>query len=274
MPQISVKYPKTLYCYPSRQIPTSERELPYNNKAMSDNSCNLAIETSSRHGSISLGHDDQLLESADLGQQQRHAVHLLPTLDRLCQQHSITPNQISQIYVSIGPGSFTGLRVAVTIAKTLAQSINCRIVPVPTLDVVAQNAPTQHTNIAVCLDARSGKTFTAIYQRTNNHWLKILEPKLLTPQQLLEIAPRPLAIIADQLPPFDWPDDINILDQHLAIPHSHVVWQLGRNLAANNQFADPIQLVPHYVRLPEAEEVLRTKNNNTNLAQPQPTPNN
>lgn len=228
---------------------------------MPDQPYNLAIETSSRHGSISLGHDDKLLKSEDLGPQHRHTVQLLPSLDHLCKQHSITPDQIGQIYISIGPGSFTGLRVAVTIARTLAQSINAKLIPVPTLDVVAQNAPIHHSNIAVCLNAKSGKTFTGFYNHSNNLWNKTLDPKLLTPTQILDIAPRPLAIIADHLPDFDWPDDILILDPYFAKPHSHIVWQLGRSLADNNQFIDPLKLIPNYVRLPEAEEVWLTKNN-------------
>ncbi len=87
---------------------------------MGDGRYNLAIETSSRSASIALGCADRLIEAVDLPPQRRHNVGLMPAIDRLCGAHGVTPRDLAEVYVSLGPGSFTGLRVAVAAVKMLA----------------------------------------------------------------------------------------------------------------------------------------------------------
>ena len=221
---------------------------------------NLAIETSSRRGGVALGRGDELLATAELVQLQRHNVELLQAVDAMCQRHGARPDQIGQVYVSIGPGSFTGLRIGVTTAKMLGISIGCRLVAVPTLDVVVRNAPADRLHVAVCLNAKRGQCFTGIYERRGDDWTALLAPTLLTPAQLCDQAPRPLAVIGDHLPDHDWPDDVTLLDPPLAVPRSEMVWQLGRALAAGGEYVDALALEPLYVRLPEAEEKWRQRN--------------
>jgi tRNA threonylcarbamoyladenosine biosynthesis protein TsaB len=225
---------------------------------------NLAIDTSSRQGSVALGRGDQLLEALDLPEQRRHAVELLPVVDDLLNRHRLTPQSIGELYISVGPGSFTGLRVSITTAKLLARVTGCRLVAVPTLDVIARNAPdsapgmTRH--IAVCLNAKRGQCFTGLFDRDADRGLvPRIEPSLLRPDEMLALAPRPLLVIADMPGDHAPAPDVELADAKLAIPRARVVWQLGRQLAAQGKFVDPVQLVPLYVRLPEAEEVWQAK---------------
>jgi tRNA threonylcarbamoyl adenosine modification protein YeaZ len=101
--------------------------------------CNLAIETSGRIGSVALGRDNVLLASAAMPEQERHRVDLMPTIDRLCAAHGVGPRQIGEVYLSAGPGSFTGLRIGLATAKMLAQVLGAKIVAVPTVEVIACN---------------------------------------------------------------------------------------------------------------------------------------
>ncbi|HEY3243629.1 MAG TPA: tRNA (adenosine(37)-N6)-threonylcarbamoyltransferase complex dimerization subunit type 1 TsaB, partial [Phycisphaerae bacterium] len=80
----------------------------------------LAIETSGRIGSLALAHGDRLIDVRTFSTALRHAVELMPTLDALCRQHRVAPEQVGEVYVSGGPGSFTGLRIGITVARTLA----------------------------------------------------------------------------------------------------------------------------------------------------------
>jgi tRNA threonylcarbamoyladenosine biosynthesis protein TsaB len=226
---------------------------------MPDRTYNLAIETSSRHGSVTLGGGDELLETIELPEQQRHAVELMPAIEKLFQAHTAKPAQLGEIYVSIGPGSFTGLRVGLTTAKVLAHVTGARLVAVPTLEVVVHNAPADRPHVAVMLNAKRGQCFTGLFQRENGAWKPLIAPSLLSPEQLLERAPRPLAIIGDHLPPQEWPGEVQLLGSALATPRSEVVWRLGRQLAAAGRFADPASLTPLYVRLPEAEELWQAR---------------
>ena len=244
--------------------------LRYNQPLMRPDSYNLAIETSSRRGSVTLGRGDALIESADLGEQRRHAVELLPAVDAMCRRHNIRPAEIGEVYVSVGPGSFTGLRIGVTTAKTLGRAIGCRLVAVPTLGAVAQNAPPHHPLVAVLLNAKQSRCYTGLYERSGDAWKPRTEPALLTPAELCELRarlfhgsdpPPPMAVIADKLPDFDWPADVQYLDPTLATPRSEAVWRLGRAAAERGEFTDPLELTPLYVRLPEPEEKWRAKQN-------------
>ena len=218
---------------------------------------NLAIETSSRDASIAVGRDDQLLEHMALPQRHRHNVELMPAIDSLFRRHGGTPSELGALYLSIGPGSFTGLRIAVATAKALAYALAVQVVAVPTLEVVAANAP-QRPHLAVCLSAKRQhqRMYTGIYhQMHDGRWRLGSDPELLTPHQLCDRAPRPLAVLGAHLPDFEWPDEIEPLDPSLAAPRSEVVWRLGRERAAHDDYADPWTLVPLYARRPEAEEV-------------------
>lgn len=222
--------------------------------SMNGEPIHIAIETSGRAGSVAVGRGDQLLEAMNLPEQRRHAVELLPMLDALGKRHGFVPTDIAVTSVSIGPGSFTGLRVAVTAAKMLARAMGTKIVAVPTLDVVVRNIEPQDDPVAVMLNAKGGRCFTGIYDWQDGDWERRDEPALLTPAQVVERTGTPVAIIADKLPDSDLPDRAVVLDRSFAVARAEVVWQLGCKRAACGQFADAYALTPLYVRLPDAEE--------------------
>jgi tRNA threonylcarbamoyladenosine biosynthesis protein TsaB len=225
---------------------------------------NLAIETSGPAGSVSLGRGGELLTTAVIPESVRHdhRVDLMPTIDALCREQVVTPGQIGEVYVSIGPGSFTGLRVAVTAAKMFALISGCRVVGGPTLDVVAQNAPAppggadaQQPALAVWLNMKKDVAYAGVFRHDGRQWAGDGEPGLYTMAQLLEAAPRPLAILGQVLPGFEPPAGVTILPAALAGAHSQVVWRLGQQRAGAGGFADPLGLVPLYGRQPEAVEL-------------------
>lgn len=226
---------------------------------MSPDRYNLAIETATADGSVALGRGDEMLADEALPTQQRHAIGLMPMIDRLTQQHGFAPGEAGEVYVSVGPGSFTGLRIGMTAAKTLARTTGAKLVAVPTLEVIAENAPAEYARIAVCLNAKRGQCFTGIYDRTAETWQAISKPALLTPDEIA--AHEPAAVIGDAfvIEKLDWPGAIKRLDPALAVPRAAVVWRLGRALAARGAFTDAYALVPMYVRLPEAEEKWRER---------------
>ncbi len=224
---------------------------------MSREPVSLAIETSSRLGSITLGRGDGVLASIDLPEQERHAVELLPRVDAVFAEHDLKPADLAEVYVSVGPGSFTGLRVAVTTAKVLARVTGCRLVAVPTLDVVVENAPADLPHVAVMLNAKGGRWFTGLYDRADGGWRARGAAQLLTPDAACALAGRPLAVLAD-VPP-EAPEGVALLDRALAVARSEVVWRHGRAAAAAGRFVDPYALTPLYVRLPDAEEKWRAR---------------
>lgn len=219
---------------------------------------NLAIETSTRQGSIALGRDDELMTVCLLGAQHRHTVQLMPQVQALAAEHGFGPADLREVYLSIGPGSFTGLRIAVTLAKMLARVTGCRLVAVPTLDVVAANVPVDDRTLAVCLNAKGGRCFTELYQAVDSQWQPRGEAQLLTPPQVCQQAGEEVVIAGDEaVLAMDWPGQVTRLDAALSQPVAQWVWRLGRSAAAAGRSVDPYQLAPLYVRLPDAEEKWR-----------------
>src|SRR6187399_837688 len=128
----------------------------------------LALETSGRTGSVAVAENGAVLTEEQFSYGLRHAAGIVPIVDRLCRARGWSPGQIEEIYVSAGPGSFTGLRVGVTVAKTLALATGARIVAVPTAEVLARNAPAGWQNLIVVLDAKRDQIFTATFVNDGN----------------------------------------------------------------------------------------------------------
>jgi tRNA threonylcarbamoyladenosine biosynthesis protein TsaB len=99
----------------------------------------LALETTERIGSIALFSEERLLESRSLPGEQRTAESLVPTIESSLKARDLTPESIDAIAVTIGPGSFTGLRIGITAAKTLAYVTGARVYPISTLEAIAAN---------------------------------------------------------------------------------------------------------------------------------------
>ncbi len=99
----------------------------------------LAVETSSRVGSVAVAAGQRLLDEIIFSGPMKHSSELFPAIRNLLSRFDKKPQDIEQIYISVGPGSFTGLRIAVTLAKSMHLANSAKIVPVDTLDVIAAN---------------------------------------------------------------------------------------------------------------------------------------
>ena len=221
----------------------------------------IAIETSGRRGSVALGQGPKLVADVNFSANQEHARDLIPMTDRLCREHGWSPRTIKQCFLSIGPGSFTGLRVAVAFARHFALAVGAKICAVPTLDVIAENTveiqrPPKH--LAVILDAKRGEVFSAVFELHDGQYRRIIEPRMIEPAKLIATAPSPIAIMGEGI---DYHRDVieatnvEILDHALWWPRAANVHRIGWSLALQGEFTDPTRLTPFYLRRPEAEEL-------------------
>lgn len=231
---------------------------------MSIRDYNLALETTTRSGSITLGRGDLSIASVDLPPQRRHSVDLMPEIDRLCKLHNIRPKQFSEIYVSVGPGSFTGLRIGIATAKTLAHVLQLKLVAVPTLDVLAQNAPADlpsNATIAVCITLKADTVYGGLFRKVSDRWMSSHSPELISIDGLLAKSQQHLWVLGHPLPDaVTQYQNVTVLPMHLASPQSDVVWAMGRRAACNGDFVQPLSLAPLYIREPEAEELWKRRN--------------
>lgn len=219
----------------------------------------LAIETSGRHGSIAITDGNDVVAHEAFEHGLAHAAALLPTIDRLFKERAWTPDDLEHIYVSVGPGSFTGLRIGITVAKTLAMATGAKLVAVPSVEVLARNAPPEAAHLLIVLDAKRDQIFTARFERTDIGWQTREVAHLDRLADAVARAPKPTYLLGEGLPFHAKFLDVN---DAAVVPLSSEFWRakaeelavIGQTMAADNQFTEPDQLLPTYVRRPEAEE--------------------
>jgi tRNA threonylcarbamoyl adenosine modification protein YeaZ len=125
----------------------------------------LALETSARQGSIAVQRGADRLR-ADLGEARAHASDLVPALDRLVREVGGRPQDVSDVLVGIGPGSYTGLRVGIATAIGIARAAGARARGVPSGEVLAFGALDPGMSAIHLVDGRSGGFYLARYART------------------------------------------------------------------------------------------------------------
>ncbi len=123
----------------------------------------LGIETSNSPLSIAIVKDGQVMEEVVQNEKLTHSVTVMPTIEELFQKANLKPAEIDAIAVSEGPGSYTGLRIGVTVAKTLAWTLKKPLVGVSSLQVLAANGAGFEGVICSLFDARRQNVYTAVY---------------------------------------------------------------------------------------------------------------
>lgn len=123
----------------------------------------LAFDTSSQALSVALTEDDTLLGKIDLNIKKNHSITLMPAIDFLMTNAGLEPEDLDRIAVAQGPGSYTGLRIAVTTAKTLASTLNIDLVGVSSLAAIAANVDVAG-KVVPLIDARRQNVYAGIYE--------------------------------------------------------------------------------------------------------------
>jgi len=227
----------------------------------------LAVETSGARGGIALaeGEGFRLIDEVRLVEGLRHGRDLVLAAKTACEKAGWDRRRIDAVAVSIGPGSFTGIRIAVTFAKFIAYDTGAKVVAVPSLRALAENAPADHHRIAAIADAKRGGLFASIFERCASNsqgdhmgspLREVFGPALIEPEALAARLEAPAYIIGHgivkgraALSAFEFaPEDLwDIRPAAIA--------RLGLELAARGEFADPLRLEPIYIRPPEAQEI-------------------
>lgn len=233
----------------------------------------LALETSGTTGSVALwegaeqpagagsrsGGEGRLFSIA-LTVGQRSAQSLVPAIQRLLQSADVRPGDVNVIAVTVGPGSFTGLRIGVTTAKTLAYALKAEVVAVNTLDVLARQAPLDGSRCWAVLDAFRGQLFAASYHRYgSNAWQRddaTHECALPTVEEWSDMLRAGDIVLGPVLGKLKGklPGDVQIAPATSWEPQAETVARLALELYREGRRDDLWTLVPYYGRLSAAEE--------------------
>lgn len=214
----------------------------------------LGLETSTRACSVAISDGAVPRVQMTVAASARPSDHLHQAITRCLQSAGLTIQAVEGIAVSAGPGSFTGLRVGVTAAKTLAYTLEKPIVPVSSMDVLAANVPAPRWPLWVLVDARKEKVYAARYA-VGADGLPAREgpEQLVTLEQLLPQLADEVLLMGDALVRYGPPIREHLggrghpLPPELWIPSAASVCRLGAHAFAAGQGAAPHQVTPNYL---------------------------
>ena len=222
----------------------------------------IAIETSGKIGSVAAARDAMVLIERSFEKGMRHGRDLVPELKNVTQAAGWKPSDIQVVAISIGPGSYTGLRIGVACAKTIAYATGAETVAVPTLDVLAQNAPEGFDTICPALDAKRKQVYAAICRREGGAIVRKTDDLLIPPGELVQRLSaefsRPAFLLGDGLATYRAEftgEGLVHADEKLWTARASIVARLGFELYKTGRRDPWQQLTPRYLRRPEAEEV-------------------
>jgi len=125
----------------------------------------LSLETSGRVGQVALAEGDQVRGVRRLDEARRHARDLAPAVKDLLDRQGWRPRDLQAVIVSRGPGSYTGLRVGLMSAKTLAYATGCAVLAIDTFAAIARQAPDETLRLDVLADAQQDKVYVQRFGR-------------------------------------------------------------------------------------------------------------
>lgn len=220
----------------------------------------LGISTSTQQVGCAIGGHEGVLASSHSARGRRHAENLAPAIDFVRRQARIELSDVSVVAVDLGPGLFTGLRVGVAAAKAMAHALRVPMIGISSLDLLAW--PLRHTvrELVAVIDARRSEIFHARYRPTPGGVQRLAEPVVSEPEELraeLQATDSDYLLVGDgalrYAHHFDDLVRVDMAEQFLAYPNAASLVQLAHARAIREDFIQPWQLEPLYLRPPDAD---------------------
>lgn len=218
----------------------------------------LGVETATDRVSVAIGGHEGVIGLFEVTRGRRHAETLVPAIDFVCRQSGIELLEISVVAVDVGPGLFTGLRVGLASAKAIAQALRVPMIGASSLDLLA--FPNRHADriIVPVIDARRGEVYYAMYRQVPGGVQQIAEPSV---GPIEDVVADLMARSQDALLVGDgaWRYREEILDGYHcefggdSQPSAGPLVQLAHAQALREEWVNPREIEPVYLRLPDAK---------------------
>lgn len=219
----------------------------------------LAIDTSTSTGGVALREDDRLVGSLSVSVDLTHSEGLMPALDALLHRCAKTPQDIEAVACSVGPGSFTGLRVGVAAAQGLASARRLPCVAVPTLDLMSWQAANAGVQICPLIAARKGWVYARLFNWNNAEPQPQSDELYTEIDELISLIQEKTLIYGPAAPSYremlrdvlgedfvEAPDAFNT-------PNPALLAELGMKTIQNGGAVSAEALLPHYIAVSQAE---------------------
>jgi tRNA threonylcarbamoyladenosine biosynthesis protein TsaB len=157
----------------------------------------LAIDSATRNSGLAIYDGVQVLYECSWNSGNYHSVDLAPGIQQALQKANIKINELKAIAVAIGPGSYTGLRIGLAMAKGLALAHKLALIAVPTLDIVAAGQAVQELPLVAVLQAGRGRLAVGWYTAKKGAWLPKGELTLMNIEELTDSIKKPTLIAGE-----------------------------------------------------------------------------
>lgn len=219
----------------------------------------VAVDTSGRVGSVAVGIGSEVLAKKSFSEQMKHSAELFTVMMELLKSIGKRPWNVNNIIIAAGPGSFTGLRIAVSLAKMMnLANENIKIIEINTLDCVAMNAAEAGCDrLGVILDAKRGMFFAAGFEKKHDIWKKFIGDEIITAEKFLEAAgTEPISLLGEGLVYYKerfQASNVRILGEEFWSARAENVYSAGMEKARKGEFVSALELKPIYLSDPDAK---------------------
>jgi len=227
----------------------------------------LAVDSATQVAGVALVARDKVIREEFINFRKNHSEILLPLIDQVMKENQCDWDQITALAVTVGPGSFTGLRIGMATVKGLSLATKLPIAAIPTLDVLAHNLAGSHALVATVLDARRQEVYYSCYDVQGAVPRNMLPIVACSPQQaaleiaaLLETTGRERVIIVgdgaytyrDYFVDF-FKERLMLVGPHLMFPRAAALGSLAWQAVDAQTLESGLTVKPLYIRLSEAE---------------------
>ena len=221
----------------------------------------LAIDTATMVSSVAVADEKRLLAELTVQTRLTHSETLLPHIEKVLQLAGVEKAELTGVAVSLGPGSFTGLRIGLAAAKAIAYGLGIPIFGIPTTEVLAWHYPVPGVAVVPFIDAQKGNVYSAVYTWQGDGFAEVSPVQVYSVDEALalcESQPMTVMAVGDMAAKKlagreDLPANVQLPPQHMLMPRAANVAMAGLRRQQAGLADSVMDLEPVYIRRSEAE---------------------
>ena len=220
----------------------------------------LAVDTSAKAASTAIVEDGKIIAESFINTKLTHSQTMLPMVENMLRACAVSVDEIDGFAVSVGPGSFTGLRIGISLVKGLAFSTQKKCAPVSTLEALCRNVSTVGRICAV-MDARCSQVYTATFDFDGENYTRVTEDEAIPILELEENVKKyqnDVIFVGDGAQMCynklkDTCKNVLISAENVRFQRASSVAAVAEMMFSQGNAVSADELVPSYLRLPQAQ---------------------
>lgn len=230
----------------------------------------LAIDSATPVAGVALLDEEKLIREEFVNYKKTHSETLMPMVDQLLRDCDKSLGDVTALAITIGPGSFTGLRIGLAAIKGLSLAAGIPVVGISTLEVLAHNIAFSNALVCPLLNARKQEVYTAFYDNHNIYPHRLGEEMACSPQEFSDMAltkakelgMNRIVLLGDGYYPYkelfasNLGDKLLLAPSHLMLTRASALGSLALERVGRGNFDNALTMRPAYIRLSEAENRL------------------